>query len=49
MCPLDELTPECISFLETLGSKSKNVNDIIDNKDQIVYKAIENGIYLKFN
>ncbi|CAF0978778.1 unnamed protein product [Brachionus calyciflorus] len=44
MTPLDELTSECVDFLRRLGSNSRNVNDIIDNKDPIVYKAIETAI-----
>ncbi|RNA00070.1 long-chain-fatty-acid-- ligase ACSBG2 [Brachionus plicatilis] len=42
--PLDELNTECINYLESINSTSKNITDIIDNKDPIVYKAIEEGL-----
>lgn len=44
LAPLDELTEECIKYLSTIGSTSKRVSDIVDNKDSFVYKAIESGI-----
>ena len=43
MEPLDELTDVCISYLKTIGSNATKVSQICDNKDPLVYKAIENG------
>ena len=40
---LDELTPACIDALKSIGSNSTRISDIIDNKDPLVYKKIENG------
>ena len=45
--PLDELTPDCINYLKSIGSNSTKVSEIVNNKDQIVYKAIENGKFKK--
>ena len=44
MQPLDELDPDCVKYLQSIGSRSTKVSEIIDNKDPIVYKAIEDGI-----
>jgi long-chain-fatty-acid--CoA ligase ACSBG len=44
MEPQDELTNDCISFLKSIGSNSTKISDIVDNKDKIIYKEIENGI-----
>jgi long-chain-fatty-acid--CoA ligase ACSBG len=41
--PLDDLTSDCISWLQSIGSNSTKTSDIIDHKDEIVYKEIENG------
>jgi hypothetical protein len=43
MMPLDTLTSDCVKYLKSIGSKSTKVSDILDKKDEIVYKAIENG------
>ena len=40
---MDDLTDECIEWLRSIGSESTKVSDIIDHKDSIVYKEIENG------
>ncbi len=42
--PLDSLTPDCIDFISSLGSQSKTLSEILQNKDLVVYNAIENGI-----
>lgn len=44
MTPTDDLTEECITYLRSLGSTSKQVSDIVDNKDSIAYKAIDEGL-----
>ena len=41
--PLDDLTSDCIEWLQSIGSNSTQVSHIIDNKDKLVYKEIENG------
>lgn len=46
--PLDDLTPECIQYLTSIGSSSKKVSQIIDHKDAKVYQAIEEG-FKQFN
>jgi long-chain-fatty-acid--CoA ligase ACSBG len=43
--PTDNLMPEAVQFLSSLGSKSTKLSDIVDNKDPIVYKAIEEGLF----
>lgn len=43
--PLDDLTNDCIAFLQSIGSKSTKVSDIVNHKDKIVYKEIENGLF----
>lgn len=43
LAPLDDLTEDCIKYLTSIGSTSKKVSEIIDNKDSFVYKAIEDG------
>ncbi|KFO81309.1 Long-chain-fatty-acid--CoA ligase ACSBG2, partial [Cuculus canorus] len=42
--PGDELTPEVIKYCQKLGSKATKVSEIISNKDQAVYAAIQKGI-----
>jgi len=42
--PLDSLTSDCIDFISSLGSHSRTLSEILQNNDQIVYNAIENGI-----
>lgn len=41
--PFDELTEECVNYLQSINSSSRCVSDIIDNKDPKVYKVIEEG------
>jgi hypothetical protein len=43
MEPLNELTDECIKWLASIGSKAKSISEIIETKDNKVYKAIEDG------
>ncbi|KAG8454727.1 hypothetical protein GDO86_001085 [Hymenochirus boettgeri] len=42
--PEDELTPEAVHFCRQIGSKAKNVSDILGDKDKAVYAAIQDGI-----
>ncbi|XP_069734132.1 long-chain-fatty-acid--CoA ligase ACSBG2 isoform X2 [Phaenicophaeus curvirostris] len=42
--PGDELTPEVIKYCQKLGSRATKVSEIISNKDQAVYVAIQKGI-----
>ena len=43
LMPLDTLTPNCIEFLKSKGSKATKVSEIVANRDPLVYKEIENG------
>ena len=43
MEPLDELADSCIEWLRRNGSSSTKVSQIINSKDPVVYKAIDNG------
>lgn len=45
MAPIDDLAVDCVDFVKKLGSNSNKVTDIIEKKDQLVYKAIEAGFY----
>ena len=47
--PLNDLIPECVKYLQSIGSSSTKVSDIIDNKDTVVYKAIGEGIFRLYN
>ena len=40
---MDNLNSDCIKYLNSIGSNSTKVSDIVNKKDPIVYKAIENG------
>ncbi|XP_018408308.1 PREDICTED: long-chain-fatty-acid--CoA ligase ACSBG1 [Nanorana parkeri] len=44
MDPADNLTQEAIQFCNDAGSKSTTVSEIVGQKDQAVYKAIQEGI-----
>ncbi len=41
--PTDDLMPECIDYLKTLGSRSTKLSEILNNHDDIVYKALDIG------
>ena len=41
--PIDDLTSDCIEWLRSIGSESSKVSDIIEHRDELVYKEIENG------
>lgn len=43
MLPLDQLTPECIQFLKSIGSNATTVSEVVNTKDRAVYQAIEDG------
>jgi len=49
MEPLPELTPATLAWCEGLGSKAKTIDDILDPVDEIVEKAIQEGINLANN
>ena len=42
--PTDALTPEAIKLISALGSSATTVSQVIDNKDEAVYSAIQKGI-----
>ncbi|XP_056021143.1 long-chain-fatty-acid--CoA ligase ACSBG2-like isoform X1 [Ostrea edulis] len=42
--PTDNLTALCMDWMKAQGSASAKVSDILDNKDAIVLKAIQQGI-----
>lgn len=42
--PTDALTPEAIQVISALGSSATKVSEVIDNKDEAVYSAIQKGI-----
>ncbi|MEE6521965.1 hypothetical protein FKM82_020323, partial [Ascaphus truei] len=42
--PTDNLTQEAIRFCQDTGSKATTVSDIVGQKDQAVYRAIQGGI-----
>jgi long-chain-fatty-acid--CoA ligase ACSBG len=44
MVPQDELTEPCLRWVQSLGSKARTVTEIINSKDPLVYKAIDEGI-----
>ena len=44
--PLDELTDECIKYLNEIGSNSTKVSQIVNNQDPKVYTAIEKGNWI---
>ncbi len=46
MTPTDDLTPECIEYLASLGSKSTKLSEILTKHDDIVYNEIKSGIFL---
>ncbi|XP_023943345.1 very long-chain-fatty-acid--CoA ligase bubblegum isoform X1 [Bicyclus anynana] len=41
---LDELEPETCKWVASLGSKATKISEIVNTKDPVVYKAIEEGI-----
>ena len=45
MLPLDDLLPECLDYLKSLGSASTKLSEILSSKDSIVYGAIETAIH----
>jgi len=47
--PLPELAPATIAWCESLGSKAKTIDDILDPADELVNKAIQEGINLANN
>lgn len=42
--PTDALTAEAIKLISALGSSATTVSQVIDNKDEAVYSAIQKGI-----
>ncbi|CAH2273210.1 long-chain-fatty-acid-- ligase ACSBG1 isoform X1 [Pelobates cultripes] len=42
--PMDNLTQEAVLFCHNAGSKATTVSEIVGQKDQAVYKAIQDGI-----
>ena len=42
--PTDNLTPLTVDWVKAQGSTSTKVSDILDNKDALVLKAIQQGI-----
>jgi len=47
--PLPELAPATIAWCESLGSKAKTIDDILEPADELVSKAIQEGINLANN
>lgn len=41
---LDDLSPESLRILGELGSTAKTASEIINNKDPVVYSAIQKAI-----
>merc|ERR1719336_2816440 len=44
--PLPELAPITLEWCSSIGSKAKTIQDIVDEPDEIVMKAIQEGIDL---
>jgi long-chain-fatty-acid--CoA ligase ACSBG len=44
LTPTDDLMPECIEYLKSLGSKSTKLSEVLATRDEVIYKAIEQGI-----
>merc|ERR1719384_3031611 len=44
--PLPELAPITLEWCSSIGSKAKTIQDIVDDPDEIVMKAIQEGIDL---
>ena len=42
--PEDELTPQAKEAIASLGSKCTKVSEIVEQKDQAVFKAIQEGL-----
>lgn len=42
--PTDSLTESAVAFCQRVGSKATTVSEIVDTKDEAVYRAIEQGI-----
>ena len=42
--PLDNLAPDALAQIAQLGSKSTTVSEIVQQKDKIVYGAIQSGL-----
>lgn len=42
--PTDQLTQDTIQWCKSLGSNATTVADVIDKKDAVVLKAIQDGI-----
>ncbi|XP_046814921.1 very long-chain-fatty-acid--CoA ligase bubblegum isoform X1 [Vespa crabro] len=42
--PLDTLTPSTLTWLKSIGSNSKTISDIVNSKDPLVHKEIEEAI-----
>ena len=42
--PTDALTAEAIQLISALGSSATTVSQVIDNKDEAVYSAVQKGI-----
>ena len=42
--PLDKLAPAALVQIAQLGSKSTTVSEIVQQKDKIVYGAIQSGL-----
>jgi len=47
--PLPELAPATIAWCESIGSKAKTIDDILEPVDELVNKAIQEGINLANN
>jgi len=44
--PLPQLAPATLEWCESIGSKAKTIDDIIDIQDEAILKAIQDGISL---
>ena len=42
--PLDDLTPEAITWCKDVGCQATKLSDILNNNDEKVMKAIQDGI-----
>ncbi|XP_014609244.1 PREDICTED: long-chain-fatty-acid--CoA ligase ACSBG2 isoform X1 [Polistes canadensis] len=42
--PLDELTSDTLRWLKSIGSNAKTVSEIVNSKDPLVYKEVEEAI-----
>ena len=42
--PLDELTPEAVAWCRGIGCQATKLSDILNNNDEKVMKAIQEGM-----